>query len=106
MELKYDYWTGHFEEVKGTLIRNISQYSINHNAIKIGITNNPERRIKEHQNSNLGWKKMIVKYQTNSVSYINTMEELLINYHWEYLSNIKNGGLNANPPYYLYLLIK
>ena len=108
MELKYDYWTGHFEDIKGSLIKSISQYSINHNGIKIGITNDPERRIKEHQNNNLGWKKMIVKYQTNSVNYINIMEELLINYHWEYLSNIRGGGgeSNAKPPYYLYILIK
>ena len=108
MQLKYDYWTGHFEEVKGSLIRNISQYSINNTEIKIGITNDPERRIKEHQNNNLGWKKMIVKYQTNSVNYINIMEELLINYHWEYLSNIRGGGgeSKAKPPYYLYILIK
>ena len=108
MQLKYNYWTGHFEDVKATLIRNISQYSINNNEIKIGITNDPERRIKEHQNSNLGWQKMIVKYQTNSVIYINIMEELLINYHWEYLSNIRgsNEEHKEKPTYYLYILIK
>lgn len=107
MELKHDYWQGQFEDILRTFIRSISQYSINHNNIKIGITNDPEKQLKEHQNSNLGWKNMIIKYQTNSVNHINTMEELLINYHWEYLSNIRGRGEpNAKPPYYLYLLIK
>lgn len=105
MELKYEYWTGHFEDVKGSLIRNISQYSINNNAIKIGITTNPEVRIREHQNSNLGWKKMIVKYQTDSINFINVMEEILINYHWEYVNNEKNVT-KPNNPYFLYILIK
>lgn len=104
MELKYDYWTGHFEDVKGSLIRNISQYSINNNAIKIGITTNPETKIKEHRNSNLGWKKMIVKYQTDSENYINAMDEILSNYHWDIANNEKKNP-SANP-YYLYLLIK
>lgn len=105
MELKYDYWTGQFEDIKGSLIRNISQYSINNNAIKIGITSNPERKIKEHLDSNLGWKKMVIKYQTSSVNYINVMEEILINYHWEYTNNERNM-FNQSKFYYLYILIK
>lgn len=105
MELKYDYWTGQFDDIKDSLIRNLSQYSINNNGIKIGVTTNPERRIKEHHNSNLGWKKMIVKYQTNSVTYITIMEEILVNYHWEYLNNERKMS-NQKDSYYLYILIK
>lgn len=105
MELKYDYWTGHFEDVKGSLIRNISQYSINNNAIKIGITTNPEKRKKEYQNSNLGWKKMIIKYQTDSEKYINVMDDILSNYHWDFANNEETLSESENP-YYLYLLIK
>ncbi|HNP32593.1 MAG TPA: GIY-YIG nuclease family protein [Flavobacterium sp.] len=105
MELKYDYWTGPFEDVKGSLVRNISQYSISNNAIKIGITTDPERRIQEHRRSNLGWKRMVVKYQTSSVSYINVIEEILINYHWEYVNNEKSIFSQAEF-YYLYILIK
>lgn len=105
MELQYEYWTGQFEDVKTSLIRNISQYSINNNAIKIGITTNPEKRKKEHQNSKLGWKKMIIKYQTDSEKYINVMDEILSNYHWDFANNEENISESENP-YYLYLLIK
>ena len=108
MELNHDHWTGNFEDILGTFIRSISQYSINHNGIKIGITNNPQRRINELIASNGGWKKMIVKYETSSLNYINVMDELLSNYHWECNSNI--GGnmdeTHKTPPYYLYILIK
>ena len=108
MELKHDHWQGQFEDILGTFIRSISQYSINHNGIKIGITNNPERRINELKASNDGWEKMIVKYETTSINYINVMEELLSNYHWEYNSNIRGnvGETHKTPPYYLYIVIK
>ena len=108
MELKHDYWQGQFEDILGTFIKSISQYSINHNGIKIGITNDPEKRLKEHITSNVGWKKMIIKYETTSINYINVMEELLINYHWEILSNIRGnvGETHKTPPYYLYIVIK
>lgn len=105
MELKHDYWTGQFEEIIGSFIKSISHYSINHNGIQIGITNNPERRRQEHIASKKGWKKMVVKYETTSINYINVMEEILTNYHWEYVNNEKRSA-TITEPYYLYILIK
>ena len=105
MELKHDYWKGQFEDIIESFIKSISQYSINHNGIKIGFTNDPERQLKEHIESNDGWKKMVVKYETHSENYIHTMEELLAHYHWEYVNN-ENRVANKTPPYYLYILIK
>lgn len=108
MELKHDHWQGHFEDILATFIRSISQYSINHNGIKIGITNDLERQLKEHKSSNKDWKRMLVKYETNSINYINIIEEKLSNYHWEYTSNIRHDANDGqkNPPYYLYIIIK
>ena len=45
MELKYDYWTGNFNDVKSSLIRSVAQYNFHNSKIKIGITNDPERRV-------------------------------------------------------------
>jgi len=109
MELIHDYWKGNFNEVKLSLIRSIAQYIIHYNHIKIGITSNPNARKNQHQASDLGWSKMIVKYETSSVRYINEMEKLIIDHHWDYIANEKAGGGGPNAktgPYYLYVLLK
>ena len=108
MELEYDYWTGNFSTVKLSLIRSISQYTRHYDSVKIGITCHPARRKNEHRKGDLKWSKMIVKYETSSVNYINEMEKTLIDYHWEYIDNKAKGGggPNGNQPYYLYLLLK
>ena len=43
MELKYDYWTGAFDDVSTSLRRSIAKYIL-FNKVKVGITGNPERR--------------------------------------------------------------
>ena len=109
MELEYDNWTGKFNEVKTALIRSVAQYNVHYSKLKIGITNNPERRVVEHDKANLGWKKMIVKYQTSSVNYINEMEKIIIDHHWDIVANEVGGGGGPNAktgPYYLYFLLK
>ncbi len=108
MELDYDYWTGTFNEVSTTLKRSIAQYIRNYKNVKIGITNNPKRRAQEHSASSVKWDKMIVKYHTTSVNYINEMEKILVDHHWSYIKNevAGGGGPNGEGPYYLYLLLK
>lgn len=109
MELVYDYWTGNFENVKASLIRSIAQYNVHHKKIKIGITNNPETRKSQHENARLGWNKMIVKYHTSSVNYINEMEKIIIDHHWDIVENEVGGGGRPNgktSPYFLYVLLK
>ncbi len=62
----------------------------------------------QHQRSNPKWTKMVVKYETTSVRFINEMEKILIDYHWEFIVNEAKGGggRNGNPPYYLYVLLE
>lgn len=108
MELRYDYWTGNFGSVKTSLIKSIQRYAYLYDNVKIGITSNPDSRKNKHRSSGQGWQKMIVKYETSSVRYINEMEKLLIDHHWEVITNLRGGGggPNGSPPYYLYVLVK
>lgn len=108
MELLYDFWRGHLIDVEKLLKQSVNAYIQHYSEIKIGITCNPDRRKAEHHRSNKGWEKMIIKYQTQSVKYINTIEKTLIDYHWDYIANevAGGGGSNGNPPYYLYVLLR
>ena len=108
MELEYDYWTGSINEVTEALIRSVAQYTRYYREVKIGITNNPKRRMGEHQRSRKGWRKMVIKYKTSSVNFINRIERILIDYHWDYVKNEVwgGGGPDGKGPYYLYVLLK
>jgi hypothetical protein len=108
MELIEDYWTGNINDVIESLNRSIAQYIRHNNKVKIGITCNPNRRINEHSLSKENWDKMIVKYKTTSVNYINEIEKILIDNHWDYIANevAGGGGPNGNSPYFLYVLLK
>ena len=48
MELENDYWTGGLNQVLESLNRSIGQYHRHYRKVKIGVTNNPERRKREH----------------------------------------------------------
>lgn len=107
MELIIDYWTGNFEECKKSLIRSAGQYLRNYD-LKVGITNDPGRRKKQYEFSGEKWKYMIVKYHTSSLNYINQMEKIVIDKHWEVNQNkiAGGGGPNGVGPYYLYFVLK
>jgi hypothetical protein len=107
MTLEDDYWTGHLSEVEASLKRSIRAYLSFGYKVKIGITNDPNRRANEHS-KNIGWKRMVVKYRTSSNYYINNMERILIDHHWIYIENEVRGGGGRNAivgPYYLYVLL-
>ena len=107
MELIYDFFTGHPNQVVSSLNRSIGQYLANYDDVKIGITANPERRFQEH--AVYGWDNMIVKYKTESVKYVNTIEEVLIEKYFDHLTNEVGGGGGRNAedgPYYLYVLVR
>ena len=109
MELLYNYWKGKPSEVNTSLKRSISQYTRHHTKIKIGITCRPADRMREHHKMNLGWQKMIIKYETTSINFINKIEKHHIDYQWDFLTNqVKGGGgpNGKNGPYYLYVLLK
>lgn len=108
MNVSYDYWTGSINHVKESLIRSVGQYTRHYRKVKIGITNDPERRAKEHQRGSDKWDKMVVKYETSSVNFINQIERVLIEYHWGYIKNKVGGGGGPDGvgPYYLYVLLR
>ncbi len=109
MVLKYDYWKGKPSEVNSSLKRSISQYTRNYSNVKIGITCRPEFRLKEHHKMNLKWEKMIIKYETSSINFINKLEKEHIDYQKEFITNIRKGGGGPNGkkgPYFLYVLLK
>ena len=59
MTLHYDYWSGHLTTVEASLKKSVAVYTSKYQRVKIGITNNPERRAKEHARKGT-WKRMIV----------------------------------------------
>ncbi|MBU3660379.1 MAG: hypothetical protein FGM14_10940 [Flavobacteriales bacterium] len=107
MTLHYDYFSGHLYSVETSLKKSVAVYTRKYYRVKIGITNNPERRAKEHARNGT-WKRMIVKYYTTSVKYINDMERIIISHHWDRVENEVGGGggPNGRAPYYLYVLVE
>ncbi len=109
MKLVYNYCKGKPAEVNTSLKRSISQYTRHYSNIKIGITCRPKERLREHDKMNLKWEKMIIKYETKSVNFINKIEKEHIDYQWEYVTNLRSGGGGPNGkigPFFLYVLLK
>lgn len=109
MELIYDYWKGKPSEVNTSLKRSISQYTRYYSNVKIGITCRPKDRLRQHNKMNLDWEKMIIKYETSSINFINKIEKDHIDYQWEFVTNLRAGGGGPNGktgPFFLYVLLK
>ena len=109
MEVIYKGWTGPLNIVREPLIRSIGQYTRHYSKVKVGITSDPERRSRDHQRSTQRWNTMVVKYKTSSVNFINQLEKIIIDHHWDYIENEIGGGGGPNAkhgPYYLYVLLK
>jgi hypothetical protein len=99
--------TGHITDVESSLKKSVSAYFRKGYKLKIGITNNPKLRANKHGQTGR-WKVMILKYQTSSVRYINEIERIIIEHHWDYIENEVAGGGGSNGkegPYYLYILL-
>ena len=108
MIVEYDYWTGHISEVETPLKRSVAAYLRHGYKVKIGITNNPEKRATKHSNK-INWKRMVVKYKTSSIVNMNNMERILIDHHWYDIENEIGGGggpNGMNGPYFLYVLLR
>lgn len=92
-----------------TLNRAIGQYIRNYRLVKIGITGrDPQIRFDEHLRDRK-WSRMVVIYETSSINFANTIENWLIEFHWDYLINQKEGGRNYLSPKgknYAYVLLK
>jgi hypothetical protein len=109
MSVAWNYTTGRPNIVFGDLKRSIAQLANNNSYFKIGITSNPNRRWGEHKKSDPGWDRMIVVYETTSLTYIRQLESLLIEAGWnrEESWNFTGGGggrFSQSGKYYLYIL--
>ena len=112
--------TGHYSTVKDQVANKVSGY-INSSSgkIKIGITNRPCERFKEHNydNSNgygsqkdtdVTWRKMIVIYESSTAGSTRKMESFLIDYFSSDVANSIGGGGGGIGfgKQYVYILVK
>lgn len=108
MEVRYNYYTGSIFNINATLTRSVSRYLCHNILVKVGITNNPERRACEHRNGSCGWAHtMVVIYHTSSPNSVKEMERRLVDRYWLHLQNDigGGGGPDGAGPYYLYVLL-
>lgn len=107
VEYSRSYYSGFPSNVIPLLKISISLFKRNYKRVKIGITNNPERRWKEHLRQDTeSWDRMIVKYRTQSVNYANLIEKYFIKNDPE-LCNRWPGKSNMSESdyYYVYILL-
>lgn len=106
MTLHYDYFSGHSITVETSLKKSLAAYIIKYNRVKIGITNNPERKAKEHD-ENGSWKRMFVKFYTTSDKNVSEVVNIIAAHHWDQVENeiSGEGGPKGCAPYYLYVLV-
>lgn len=109
-QVVFDEITGSPNTVIETLNRKIGQYKSSNRTVKIGITGRePQKRFNEYLRD-FSWSRMIVIYRTNSINFANTIEEWLVEDHWEDLVNQRMGGgsnhLSPNGSNYAYVLLK
>ncbi len=107
--VEYNEVSGSPNNVIETLNRKIGQYKANYTKIKIGITGrNPQHRFNEHL-KNINWTRMVVIYETSSHNFANTIENWLVDQHFDELLNQKQGGgseLSYDGQNYVYVLMK
>lgn len=104
-DVEYSMYTGWPNTVERFLRITIGIFRIRYRRVKIGITNNPDRRFYEHQCRD-GWERMIVKYETTSVKHANEIEKYFIN-RCEWLENTSTAWSNmgAGDRFYVYILL-
>lgn len=107
VEYSKSYYSGFPANVIPLLRISISLFLRNYKRVKIGITNNPERRWKEHQRQDAeSWDRMVIKYVTTSVNNANRVEKFFIDAEpalhnrWTGWSNMSNSD-----NYYVYILL-
>lgn len=103
--VEYNIYTGWPKYVIRYLSISIGLYRLWYKKVKIGITNNPERRFYEHKKSE-DWDRMIVKYETCSVKHANEIEKYFIGRH-NWLENSWTGWSNMGKgnKFYVYILL-
>ena len=108
MELRFELETGWPSQLT-TMERRIGGFKRHASAFKIGITNDPWRRMREYEvYSPRHYSEMIVLYETSSFTHAADLERRLINHQW-YDPRIRNqisggGGRPGAGWYYLYVV--
>jgi predicted GIY-YIG superfamily endonuclease len=115
MSIIWYYTTGKFRDVETSLRRALGQYARHHNYLKIGRTNDPERRWTEHQRERRkvsdSWSRMVVIYESSSFNDIVQAEKLLIDYarqtHYEaeVWNDISGSDKGEPSTEYIYVLL-
>ena len=108
IEYSQSYYSGWPKNVIPLLQISLGIFLHNYNNVKIGITNDPDRRFYEHQkrNPSMNWERMVLKYSTTSVCNANAVEQYFIKNRpelvnsWAGFSNMTEKG-----PYYVYILL-
>ena len=107
LEYSHSYYSGFPKDVIPLLRISISLFLRNYRRVKIGITNNPERRWNEHLRQDVeSWDRMVVKYVTKSVNNANRIEKFFIeaepalHNRWTGWSNMSDSDY-----YYVYILL-
>lgn len=111
MGIEWNLTTGWPSQVIGNLKRSITQFANNNAYVKVGITNNSDRRWGEHLKVDSGWERMIVLYKTSSVKHARYLEKELVEYFWNRDENYNftgggGGQLGNFTNYYLYVLLQ
>lgn len=105
-------WKGHYSAVIPYLRRALGRYAIHYDAIKIGLTWNPDQRWDKHKRD--GWEDMVVIYRTQSEANAVDLEKELIDQSWSkpYFARSENlvggggGSRSGHDWYYVYILGK
>lgn len=107
MSIRYDYLTGHFDQVCESLRRALGQYARHCDRFKVGLTVDPEQRWTDHAADK--WTEMVVVYHTSSSRYAAQMEKELIQHGWNsrvlaWSWNEVRGGGGLRRDYYDYYI--
>jgi hypothetical protein len=97
--------TGHIDGAYPRVRGRIRYYLNRSSCLKVGITNNYERRARQYSSE---YDYLSVLYETRSLNYIREVEIRLIDDYWEYLDNSVRGGGGRRAdteqtPYYCYV---
>ena len=111
--------TGHYSNVKDKVAKIVEKYLNKGYRVKVGITNRPCNRFKEHNYDNLHgygskkdsnnmWSKMIVIYASSTAEYTRKMESYLIDKFRNRVENSIGGGGGGigSGMQYVYILLK
>lgn len=113
MNVRFNYFTGHFRDVISSLRRALSQYVRNAWRFKVGATTDPWSRAEQHAKSDSTWRELVVMYKTTSFQYVIDVERELIRHGWRshllpFSENRAPGGEGIRPgagSYYVYVLL-